>query len=101
LRGTNLTFVKALLWPILGVPHERTTVKGLRLRATPDGAQILLDRRTSTVWEVEQRAATIKELCEIDPDLQAVEWPFGSTLSRQIEYGREKVTLIRDARQGF
>jgi len=74
LRGTNLTFVKALLWPILGVPHERTTVKGLRLRATPDGAQILLDRRTSTVWEVEQRAATIKELCEIDPDLQAVVW---------------------------
>jgi hypothetical protein len=43
LRGTNFTFFKVLLWPIFGVPHERTSVQGLALQARRGGCYLLMN----------------------------------------------------------
>lgn len=93
LRGTNLTFLKVLLWPIFGVPHERASIDGLALQARRGGAILLLNE--SSLNFESDTYDDLKEFREENPkkDTLQVAWleEFKSTS------GSEKtIRLLRD-----
>lgn len=73
LRGRNMTFLKALLWPVMGVPHERALVGPFDLRASAEGVALLISRETPMEWRMGE-GKTIAELNKRNPEMTSLDW---------------------------
>ena len=96
LRKRNFTVFRALLAPILGPPHEVATVEGLKMRAAPDGVEVLFGKR-SPRWILGSLNQSFSELKEIDHSLKSYTVVWGETLIRQ-DNKNSTVVLNRDSR---
>jgi hypothetical protein len=100
LRGRNWTFPRVLLSPITGPPHERAEVGGMTLQATPEGANILLQRTANENWIIDVRGMSIREIRELTPDHEMQPWPFGTDIQNERDK-RHKIKLVRDANADY
>jgi hypothetical protein len=100
LRGRNWTFPRVLLSPITGPPHERAEVGGMTLQATPEGANILLQRNANENWIIDVRGMSIREIRELTPDHEMQPWPFGTDIQNERDK-RHKIKLVRDANADY
>ena len=94
LRGRNFTFPRVLLSPIIGPPHEISVVEGLKLRATHDGAEILIGKRPPN-WILDSSGETLDEIWKMNPEMKTIQFTWSESLKR--EFDKMTVTLMRDS----
>jgi hypothetical protein len=88
LRHLNWTLPRAIAFPFV-VPHETRRLEGLTLRASPNGALLMLQKSSGDVVVVSQ-GETIARLIEDHPQMRTVKIVWSEELERP---GRPKTVM--------
>ena len=94
LHQYNWTLLKALAWPVFGVPNETRSIQGLKLVAQKGGARLHLHQSDKSAL-IESLGDTIEQITEDNPNTKSYKLVWGDSVERRGLGEHVRLTLLQ------